>query len=135
VDLALESEGEQMSRPEMSSALALAVFFSLASWSTKAAAADYYGAIAFSQDSGNVGYSNDYRSREEAEERARAECGRECEVVLWFVNACGVLAVGDDNGYGTAWAASRREAEEIALSNCTDNATNCSVNRWVCTTR
>jgi hypothetical protein len=124
-----------MSRLDRSSALALVALLSLASWSTTAAAADYYGAIAFSQDSGSVGYANDYRSRAGAEERALAECGNDCEVVLWFVNACGALATGDDNGYGTAWAASRREAERTALSTCNDNAANCSVNRWVCTTR
>jgi hypothetical protein len=124
-----------MSRFEMSSALALVALLSLASWSTAAAAADYYGAIAFSQDTGSVGYSNDYGTRAGAEERARAECGSDCEVVLWFRNACGALATGDDNGYGTGWAASRREAEQVALSNCNANAENCSVNRWVCTTR
>jgi hypothetical protein len=124
-----------MSWLEMSSALALAAFLSLASWSTTAAAADYYGAIAFSQDTGSVGYSNDYGTRAGAEERARAECGSDCEVVSWFVNACGALATGDDKGYGTGWATTRREAERVALSNCNDNAANCSVIRWVCTTR
>jgi hypothetical protein len=124
-----------MSRLETSSALALAIFVSVAFGSTKAAAADYYGAIAFSQGSGNVGYSNDYSSRRGPEERARSECGRGCKVVLWFMNACGVLAVGNGNGYGTAWATSRGEAEAIALTNCSANTRSCSVNRWVCTTR
>ena len=99
------------------------------------AAADNYGAIAFAQSTGAVGYSYDYRTRAAAEEHALEECGRDCEVVLWFSNACGVLATGDDNGYGTGWAASRREAERIALSSCNESAENCTVNQWVCTSR
>ena len=56
-------------------------------------------------------------------------------MVVWFRNACGALATGDDNGYGSGWATSRRAAEEIALSGCNDNVKNCSVVRWVCTAR
>jgi len=99
------------------------------------AAADNYGAIAYSQDSGAEGYANDYDSRGGAEARALRECGGGCEVVLWFKNACGALATGEDNGYGTGWATSRREAENIAMSNCNDIANECSVVRWVCTSR
>ena len=122
-----------MSRLKMLAALAPALLVSLAL--SPAAAADNYGAIAFSQDSGKVGWSYDYRSRSEAEERALEECGGDCEVVLWIMNACGALATGDDNGYGTGWAGTRERAEEIALTNCEENADNCRINRWICTTR
>jgi hypothetical protein len=37
--------------------------------------------------------------------------------------------------YGTGWATSRREAEDLAMSNCNDIANECSVLRWVCTSR
>ena len=107
----------------------------LAGGSTRAAAQDNYGAIAFSQESGAHGYSIDYRTRGGAQERALQECGRHCKVVLWFKNACGALATGDGNGYGTGWAGGRREAEEIAMSACRENAGNCSILRWACTTR
>jgi hypothetical protein len=99
------------------------------------AAADYYGAIAFSKDDGAYGFSTDYDSRAGAEEEAQSECGDGCEVVLWFKNARGALAVGADRGYGTGWARSRGEAESIAMSECKNNSTNCSVLRWECTTR
>lgn len=115
-------------------ALAVAALLSFM-WPREAAAVDHYGAIAFSQHSGNVGYSYNYRSRAAAEERALEECGRGCKVVVWFRNACGALATGDNNGYGSGWAASRREAERIALSGCGENVENCRVVRWVCTTR
>lgn len=115
-------------------AWALVGLLTLAFWSTPAAA-DYYGAIAFSQDSGAHGYSTDFDSRGAAEEQALQACGDNCEVVLWFKNACGALAAVADNGYGTGWASSRREAETIAMSACDKNSTSCSILRWECTTR
>jgi Domain of unknown function (DUF4189) len=102
---------------------------------TVAAADDNYGAIAFSTDSGAHGYSYDFGSRGEAEERALQECGSGCEVVLWFKNSCGALAAGEGNGYGTAWAGNREAAEDAALRVCAQNAGNCSVKAWACTTR
>jgi hypothetical protein len=116
-------------------ASALAGLLLLMVWSAQAAADDRYAAIAFSQDSGADGYGNDYGSRSDAEGRALGECGNGCQVVLWFRNACGALAVGEDNGYGTGWASSRRAAENTAMSNCNSNAAGCSIKRWVCTTR
>jgi serine/threonine-protein kinase len=101
-----------------------------------AALADYFGAIAFSQDSGSVGYSYDYGGQAGAEQRALQECGDgACMVVVWFQNACGALAIGDGNGYGTGWAGTRADAEQIALSNCAQYTTNCANNTWACTTR
>ena len=123
-----------MFRLGMSTALGAVSLLAPLCWSAQAAA-DNYGAIAFSQDTGAIGFSHDYGTRAGAEERALNECGSDCEVVLWFRNACAALATGDDNGYGTGWASSRREAEQIARSNCNDNAKNCTINRWVCTSR
>jgi Domain of unknown function (DUF4189) len=101
----------------------------------EAAADDHYGAIAFSQSSGNWGYSFDFASRGGAERDALNRCGDGCQIVLWFRNACGALASGDDNSYGTGWASSRGEAERIAMSGCRENSSKCSVTAWVCTTR
>jgi serine/threonine-protein kinase len=109
--------------------------FSLAHAASPAAAQDNYGAIAYAQSSGATGYSYDFRSRDGAEERALQECGRGCEVVIWFKNACAALATGDKNGYGSGWASSRSRAEEIALMVCEENTDNCAIKQWVCTTR
>jgi hypothetical protein len=123
-----------MSR-RISMAAALVPLLALTLGST-AALADYYGAIAFSQDSGSVGYSYDYGDQASAENRAMQECNDNgCMVVLWFRNACGALAIGDGNGYGTGWAGTRADAEQIALSNCGQYAGNCANNTWACTTR
>ena len=125
----------KMSHSTLIQVLTLAIWVALLSWSTAALADDNYGAIAFSQSTGNYGFSYDYDSRASAEARAREKCGdHNCTVVLWFVNACGALATGDGNAYGTGWASSRREAENIAMSNCRGEASGCSVIRWACTT-
>jgi hypothetical protein len=123
-----------MLRLRVSSVLAVAGFILAVSQATEAAA-DNFGAIAYSASSGAHGYSYDFGSRGEAEERALAECGRGCEVVLWFKNACGALAAGPDHGYGVGWSGSRREAEAIAMRYCRENSSDCEVVRWVCTAR
>jgi hypothetical protein len=97
--------------------------------------ADNFGAIAFSQSSGAHGWSYDFGSRWAAEDAALRQCGGDCSVVVWFRNACGALAVGGGNAYGTGWSASRHEAEAIALSNCYQHSGSCSIRRWACTTR
>jgi hypothetical protein len=100
-----------------------------------AAADDHYAAIAFSSSSGALGWSNDYSSRDDAEEEALRECGPGCTVVIWFKNACGAIATSPDHGYGSGWADSRGEAEATAMRVCRENTSNCSVQRWTCTTR
>jgi len=99
-------------------------------------AADYFGAIAFSQTTGAHGYSYDYNSQREAEIQAMAECrkyGRGCEVATWVRNGCAALAVGDGEGWGGDWGNDRREAEHKALNRCDKNTGNCQIRRWVCT--
>lgn len=100
---------------------------------------DNYGAIAHSRSSGAWGYSYDYPSRSVAENRAMAECrarGRGCEVVVWFRNACGALAVASGGARGWGWAGSRGEAESIALDYCRQyGGGDCEVKCWACTSR
>lgn len=96
---------------------------------------DHFGAIAFSQGSGSVGYSYDYGSGGAAEERALNSCGSDCHVVVWFRNACGALAVGADRGYGATWADTQSDAESLAMDTCRANTTDCEVTQWVCTSK
>lgn len=103
-----------------------------------ACAQNYYGAIAYSPSTGSYGYSYDHASRARAEDGAYAECRKhasDCQVALWFRNACGALAVGDDGGWGTGWGSVLQRAESEALGVCGKHTSNCSVIRWVCTTR
>lgn len=115
--------------------IAGALICALAMQAAPASARDYYGAIAFSNSSGALGWANDYGSRGSAENAAMSECGGGCESVLWFRNACGAIATSSDHSYGTGWATSRGQAEAIAMRGCRQHASDCSIERWVCTTR
>ena len=117
--------------------LAAGVLFFCAGAGSGEAAAQNYGAIAYSPSTKAYGWSYDYPSRGAAESAALANCGKQandCIVPLWFRNACGALAIGS-NGYGTAWASQRSSAENQALAVCRRNTMDCAVKQWVCTTR
>jgi serine/threonine-protein kinase len=120
------------SRVWSAAALGLAM---LAAAPASPARADNFGAIAYNTETGASGYSHDYQSRDEAEERALIECGPGCEVVTWFRNACASLATGADRGYGHAWAESRAAAERAAIGHCRENSSSCKVAVWVCVAR
>jgi len=99
--------------------------------------ANRFGAIAYSPSTGSHGWSYDYASREEAERVAIANCAqhaRDCNVPIWFQNACGALAIGP-SGYGSGWAINQGLAEAYALGVCGQHSASCSVRRWICTTR
>jgi serine/threonine-protein kinase len=98
-----------------------------------------YGAIAYGKSSLRYGYSFDAGSRYDAESRALSECGAaDCAVVVWFVNACGALARSTHGQIGWGWAATREQAESIALGYCEKESGGrypCSVLVWACTSR
>jgi uncharacterized protein DUF4189 len=100
-----------------------------------AAADDYYGAIAFSTESGALGWAYDHASRGAAENDALNRCGSGCEVAIWVKNACAAIATSSNHSYGSGWSTSRGEAERIAVNVCHEHASDCSVERWICTTR
>ena len=100
---------------------------------------DQYGSIAFEQLSGGGyawGIAWSYDSWESARDRATRECrstgSRNCTEGGWFRNACGALAIGDENGYGTGWGDSIALAESSAMSNCRAANQNCRVEEARC---
>ena len=116
--------------------IALAAMMMMAG--TGMAAADYFGAIAYSPNTGSHGYSYDYGSRREAEAYAMNQCRKyagDCRVAIWFRNACGALAIGNNGGWGSGWGDSRQRAEYEAINSCRQHAGNCGIRRWACTTR
>ena len=101
------------------------------------AEANNYGAIAYSQSTGASGRSWDYRSRAAAERAALNNCYRhagDCRVI-WFRNACGAVAVGNGGGWGSAWANTRRQAQNAAIRSCRRYTSGCQVRVWQCTSR
>jgi Domain of unknown function (DUF4189) len=105
-------------------------------WASAAVAADHYGAIAYSTDNGKYGYTYDYGTLASAETDALKNCAdRSCQVVLWFKNRCGALAIGNGYAYGAAWANNRGDAEASAMTFCSQNGTGCNIAQWVCTSQ
>lgn len=97
-----------------------------------ASAADYYGAFAFSQNTGQSGWSKNYTSQSEAEGAALQVCfqnqgASDCKVSYSFVNSCAALAVGGDNGWGADWGANMQAAENKAMHICAGYSYNCKV--------
>jgi serine/threonine-protein kinase len=100
------------------------------------AAAQYYGAIAYSPATGAMGWGFDYPTPEGAARTAIAKCAeyaRDCQILVPFMNGCGVVATGEEIAAGGA-SPSRSEAERIAMRRCTRLSPGCTVQRWVCTT-
>lgn len=98
------------------------------------AAAASYGAIAISPDSGATGWSHGYSSRSGAEAEAQQNCdgyADDCQVALWFKDACGAVARGSD-GWGSGWGNNQRRAEHEALKSCARHSDECRVIRWQC---
>jgi hypothetical protein len=79
-----------------------------------------YGAIAYSVKDEAYGYSDNFESQERAETAALKYCsehGSGCEIMVWFYNSCGAVAV---DGSTVTWGqeASKIGAERRALEEC-----------------
>jgi hypothetical protein len=93
-------------------------------------AANSYGAIAYSQNTGSYGWSTDFSSQRAAEQGALARCrerGNDCKIAVWFRDACGALAVGGDGGWGSDWGRNLQAAENKAVHACTGYSYNCRI--------
>lgn len=96
---------------------------------------DNFGAIATSETSGRWGLTYDYATREEAESKALAQCRsdgtQDCQVRVWFKNACGAVAE-NQNYFGWGLGDSRAEAEKEAMKALGGKG---EIVAWSCTTR
>ncbi len=104
-----------------------------------AKAQDMFGAISYSPSDGADGYSYNYASRGDAEDRALSECrgygGTQCQILVWFRNACGAMATSSSGAYGSGWGTTTGLAESAALNSCEQSGANCVIERSVCTDR
>lgn len=100
--------------------------------------ADSYGAIAYSPSTDAYGYSYGHVSRAQAEDDAMSECRHaggdsDCEITIWFRNACGSLATDGKGSYGTDWAETKADAEAKAMAYCHQYARDpCAIRQSVC---
>jgi hypothetical protein len=79
-----------------------------------------YGAIAYSKKTKTCGWSYDWGSQQKAEQVAVDNCSKHgpgCEVIVWYANNCGAVAVdGTIVTWGTDWTKQRAGAR--ALDQC-----------------
>lgn len=97
---------------------------------------DFFGAIARSREGGK-GYSWNYNTRAAAEQRAITECSsvsttKDCEVLVWFKNACGSIAEASNGGAGSGWGIDEALAEKNALESCSTVGSGCKITRTIC---
>jgi serine/threonine-protein kinase len=96
---------------------------------------DYWGALAYSYETGRYGFAYDYRTKDEATDSAVGHCGvDDCKAVVWFRNGCGAFAKGD-NAFGWGIGDDKKDAQEKALAACREHGDGCRVIEWACTTR
>ena len=106
----------------------------------KAHAANYYGAIAYSPQTGMIGYSYDYTSLSSAKSAALSKCrnasgSNDCTIAASVQNGCIALATTPNGGYSGGWDANKSGALFNALQSCRQHNRSCSISQWLCTTR
>lgn len=81
------------------------------------AAPDYHGTLAFSPSTGTVVGSVDQPSWVAADAVAIRDCGvYDCKILVRFANGCAAAARGADGAIAADWAATRAEAERLAVA-------------------
>ena len=116
--------------------VAIAVATAACSAPSLAAADQLYGALAYSQKSGSYGWSIDAQSQADAENSAINECYKragDCQSAIWFRDACGAIAVGEDGGWGADWGRNKTAARNKAMNVCNGYTYNCKVVVTQCT--
>ena len=102
-----------------------------------AAAANNYGSIAYSQETGAVGYSFDHPDKQSAINAALNGCyenANDCVTATSFWNgACGAVAVGENGGWSSGTGSDQYVAQDNAIYSCEERDTNCTVRRFQCT--
>jgi serine/threonine-protein kinase len=101
------------------------------------AAADGFGAIAYSPATGQWGWAQNYATRFGAEWRALQECrsavgwGQDCRLGVVVRNACAALATGAQ-GWGAGQGQTPAQAAAAALASCRGQTRGCTVQLRVC---
>ena len=97
-----------------------------------------YGAIAYSTSANVWGFSCEELTQVRAERLAMIGCGRsDCEAVYFF-EACGALAIGQDRNNPSAyyswreWGNTLAEARTKTLNKCNEGGMNCQIKISFC---
>lgn len=93
-----------------------------------------YGAIAYSDSTGQWGSSYGFFDRNTAFHVALSHCGvADCEIKVWAQNQCAALAVGSFGIYGWGVHPFLNPARDRALSECFLRADDCYLVADICT--
>lgn len=94
-----------------------------------------WGAIASDFQEGALGVATDMKSREAAEEAAKADCrengGVICILETWYSNSCAAMILGDTK-HSTNNAPTLNEAIQLGMEKCQRDTTNCEVYYKAC---
>lgn len=96
-----------------------------------------WGALAINGNQGKqYGFSYDYSTSNDAQNRALNECGRGCYIVKTFSSGCAAYAADQAYGstaYGWGTASNGSEAQSTALNYCRQyGGKQCIVRAWSC---
>ena len=81
-----------------------------------------FGAIAYSPETGQWGYSYGFDCQEDSQNDALSRCNADdAQIAVWVENGWAALAVGDDGAWGWGWSSSSREDAEARALQVTDN--------------
>jgi hypothetical protein len=116
----------------MSRQFILIVVLLLTAGGTSKADQTNFGAIAFDQGTGAVGYSYNRASRQQAAVEAMQRCGVGCKVIGQFWNNCGSLAANAGGVYGWAGNGDENLATRQALAFCKQRGSGCQIKVTVC---
>ena len=99
-----------------------------------------YGSLAIDENQGSsYGFSYNYTSMDEADEKALSECGDDCYIVERFTSGCAAYAADQSAGstvYGWGKAPNGADARNRALYECQKRGGNrCVVRVWACNSR
>jgi hypothetical protein len=104
-------------------------------FSVATAHAGYFGSIAYNERNGASGFSYDYSSQRDADQRALAECGKQgsgCKVVKQFANGCAAYARGTQGAFGSGTALTKKAAQNHAVGACKRYGNSCEVIVYAC---
>ncbi|WP_232662976.1 DUF4189 domain-containing protein [Pseudonocardia sp. TRM90224] len=94
----------------------------------------YWGAIAISVRTGNVGYAWDHTNASSASSTAVNKCNAgDCETVVQVRNGCAAVAQATNRAWGWGYATTIEGAKQQAISGAPGSGAR--VIGWVCTTR
>ena len=101
------------------------------------AAAQSWGALAFSENGTAYSYSRNYGTKEEAERSALSECAKyasDCKIYETFEDRCTSLAGSPNGVYGWAWGGDLEARQARAVQECTkQGGTECRMVVSFCT--